>query len=175
MSTITTFFHRRLDLFHTLMIVLFGIATFLSLASLYFQFVMHLEPCPLCIAQRIAVFALTPLFLASAFIKKRISFLISTFFQLLFTLLGFSMAARQIWLIHHPDQVGSGCLPDMSILWHYMPFSDLLTTFLNGSSSCIAISWKLLGMSMPEWTLICFLLFFILIIIAIRARSLKTQ
>lgn len=145
-------------------ILLFGLTAFLSVASLYFQFVMHLNPCPLCIAQRIAVFALTTLFFWGIFITKRRPFIINTSLQLFFALFGAGMAGRQIWLIHLPLSDKTGCMPDISVLWNYLPFWDILMVFLNGSGDCLENSWTFLGISMPEWCL-GFFVFFIVVAI----------
>lgn len=141
--------------------LLLSIALFLFFASLYFQFIVHLEPCPLCVAQRISLLALVLLFFWAFFIKTKNLFIINSTLQLLFALFGASMAGRQIWLMHIPPAEQPGCVPDISILWHYLPFSDLLKVFLNGTGSCVENVWTWLGITMPEWTL-GFFIFFIL-------------
>ena len=35
---------------------------------------------------------------------------------------------------------------------------DVLKKVLQGSGECAEINWTLLGFSMPEWTLLCFVL-----------------
>lgn len=139
--------------------VLLGLATFLSIASVYFQWVLHLEPCPLCIAQRIAIFMLTVLYFLALFTQKRISIIVNTSFTLFFALFGAGMAGRQIWVMTYPPLETSGCLPDISILWHYLPFSDLLKIFFNGTAGCLEQSWHWLGMTMPEWSCVFFVFF----------------
>lgn len=152
-------------------IFLFLVASGLSLASLYFQFVMDLEPCPLCITQRIAVIALTILYFCAIFIKKRKTLIINTSLQLFFALFGAGIAGRHVWLIHHPNEANSGCMPDMSILWHYMPLQDLLKVFFSGSGSCVQAPWTWLGITMPEWTLGFFVFFIIMAGVSFLLRS----
>lgn len=144
---------------------LLELALFLSITSLFFQFVKHLEPCPLCILQRISVFSLTFLCLWALFIKKKTTFIINNSLQLLFALFGAAMASRQIWLIHVPSVDRAGCMPDISILWNYLPFLDILKIIFNGTGDCIEHPWIWLGITMPEWTLGFFIIFALVITI----------
>ena len=36
------------------------------------------------------------------------------------------------------------------------PFFEVLNMVLSGSGECAEVSWRFLGLSMPAWTLICF-------------------
>lgn len=150
-------FLKTSDVHRSISIILFVFAAFLSGASLYFQWVMHLEPCPLCIAQRIAVFGLTLCYFLAFFIKRPFLFIVNTIFQGLFLILGLGMATRQIWLMHHPITIGSGCMPDISILWHYLPLTEILKIFFTGSASCTEHLWTWLGIALPEWSAIAFI------------------
>jgi disulfide bond formation protein DsbB len=159
---------RSLLLFLTLLSFgLFG-------ASLYFQYVEHMEPCPLCVAQRISILLLAFTYLFALFTKRPTLKAINTFFQFLFSIFGASMAARHVWLIHTPALQRPGCLPELSLLWKYLPFKDVLHAFLNGTESCVENTWALLGLSMPEWTL-GFFVFFIIASIVLVLKNSKTE
>ena len=41
-------------------------------------------------------------------------------------------------------------------MFKIMSFSKVLTTVFTGSGECAQINWRLLGLSMPGWVLICF-------------------
>jgi protein dithiol:quinone oxidoreductase len=140
-------------------ILLFSIATFLSVASLYFQFIEHLKPCPLCIAQRVSVFALVLIYFFGCFIQKKRTLIVNIWMQLFFALFGAGMAARQAWLIALPASERTGCMPDISLLWNYLPIWDIFKVFLNGTDDCFENPWTFLGINMPEWTLGFFVLF----------------
>ena len=142
-----------------LLIFLTLLATFLFLASLYFQFIENLEPCPLCIAQRVALFFLAISYFIALFVKKNILKKLNTFAQFFFAIFGTIMASRQVWLMHIPPSEQSGCMPDLSVLWNYLPFLDLVRVFFNGTASCTENAWSWLGVSMPEWTLVFFVFF----------------
>ncbi len=86
------FLDRR---FHWLM---FLGALALSLASVYFEFVVGLKPCPLCIMQRLAMFLLTLFLLLKLMFankKVRCGFACASLFASGF---GFFIAVRQVFL-----------------------------------------------------------------------------
>lgn len=151
-------FLKTNNAYRIISVTLFVFAAFLSGASLYFQWVMHMEPCPLCIAQRVAVFGLTLCYFLAFFIKRSLLFIINTIFQGFFLVLGLGMALRQIWLLHHPILEGSGCMPNISVLWNYLPLTDILKIFFTGTASCTENVWTWLGFSLPEWSALAFIL-----------------
>lgn len=130
----------------------------LLLGSVYMQHVMELEPCPLCILQRVMVL-ITGLFFLIAAIHNpantgtRIySGLISTL-----ALLGAAISARHVWLQSLPaDQVPS-CGPGMGFIMNNFPLADALSLVLKGSGECAEVSWTFLSLSIPAWTLLTFL------------------
>lgn len=130
-------------------------------ASLYFQYIDHLEPCPLCIAQRISVLFLGITYLCALFITRSTWRYINTFFQFLFSIFGASMAGRQVWLIQTPPSERPGCMPDITLLWQYLPFKEVIHAFLNGTESCVESTWTFQGLNMPEWMLGFFIFFII--------------
>ena len=140
-------------------------------ASLYFQYAEHLEPCPLCMAQRMAILLLALTYLWALFIEQKFFYYINTFLQLFFALFGASMAGRQVWLIYTPEIQRPGCMPDMSVLWQYLPFNDFIHAFLNGTVSCAESPWRMFGLAMPEWTLGFFVFFIIASIILLSLRK----
>lgn len=146
-------------------------AAALSGASLYFQWVMFLNPCPLCLAQRFAMFGLTGLFFVAIFVTKKIGMNILLSLQLLFAAFGAAMAGRHVWLLHYPEPESSGCIPDLSILWGYLPFQDFVKIFFNGSGSCLDNPWHFLSFSMPAWSLLCFVGFLLAIGLSYYARK----
>ncbi len=149
-------------------------ATFLFLASLYFQYVEQLEPCPLCISQRVAVFVLAISYLSGFLIKKTFWMRFNIIFQFIFGIFGASMAGRQVWLMHIPASERTGCMPDISLLWHYLPFREIVRAFFSGTESCTENIWSWLGITMPEWTL-GFFVFFILASIFLCFRYLRCR
>jgi disulfide bond formation protein DsbB len=126
--------------------------------ALYAEHVLHLEPCPLCIFQRIAVIALGVVSLVIALVGPRRpgARAIAGVLALIPALAGAGVAARHVWIQHlPPDQIPS-CGPPFAFLRETLPFMKLVRKVLTGDGQCAKIEWTFLGQSMPVWTLVCF-------------------
>jgi disulfide bond formation protein DsbB len=123
--------------------------------ALFSQHVLGLEPCPLCIFQRVAVVGLGLVFLMAAIHSPgRLGRWIYAALLLLVSLAGSAVSARHVWLQNlPPDQVPS-CGPGLDFMLDTFPFTEVLNMVLSGSGECAEVSWSLLGLSMPAWTLI---------------------
>jgi disulfide bond formation protein DsbB len=130
----------------------------LILMALYFQFAGGLEPCPLCISQRIMVLAVGLVLLAAA-IHHPGRLGTRTYALLGFTtaLFGAAISARHVWLQHLPADEVPACGPGLEYMFRYFPLTDTLKAMLTGTGDCAQVDWTLLGLSMPAWVLICFL------------------
>ena len=128
------------------------------LSALYFQFRMGLEPCPLCISQRIMVLALALGFLTAWLHNPRASGTrVYAIITCLTALTGASISARHVWLQHLPAEEAPACGPGLEYMFNYFPLSDTLRLMLTGTGECAKVDWTLLGISMPGWVLVCFL------------------
>ena len=126
--------------------------------ALYAQYHLHLDPCPLCIFQRVAVIALGVVFLIGALHAPDSSGLRRTYavLALLAALAGIAVAGRQVWLQSLPADQVPACGPGLSYMIDSMPFSKMLAKVFMGSGECAVVKWRLLGLAMPAWVLICF-------------------
>jgi len=135
----------------------FLICAGLLLFALYLQFVLHEEPCPLCIFQRAAMAGLGAIFLVAALHNPRRSGAIV--YSLLIGLTagtGAAIAARHVWLQHLPRGQVPECGPGLDYMLQSFPLTQTLRMVLRGSGECAAAGWHFLGLSIPEWTLIFF-------------------
>ncbi|MCB2428329.1 disulfide bond formation protein B [Methylophaga pinxianii] len=139
----------------------------LLLASIYMQHVLELEPCPLCILQRVVVLIIGVFFLIAAIHNPAKTG--SRFYAGLIgvmALMGAAISARHVWLQSLPaDQVPS-CGPGMGFIMQNFPLADALSLVLRGSGECAEVSWTFLSLSIPAWTLLAFLGMFCLAIAA---------
>jgi disulfide bond formation protein DsbB len=130
----------------------------LLLTAIYFQFVGGLDPCPLCISQRIMVLGVALVLLAAFFHNPSAKVVrIYAVAGSLFALAGASISARHVWLQHLPVDQVPACGPGLEYMFHYFPLSDTLRAMLTGTGDCAKVDWTLFGLSMPAWLLICFL------------------
>ena len=121
----------------------------------YLQFVEGLEPCPLCISQRLVFLATGLVFLAGALHNRghRVYACLAT----LSALLGSSVSARHIWLQHLPPEEVPECSPGIEYVFQHFPLADTVKLMLTGTGECAKVDWTLLTLSIPEWALLAFL------------------
>ncbi|HBX57409.1 disulfide bond formation protein B [Pseudomonas sp. UBA2684] len=126
-------------------------------AALYLEHVVGLEPCPLCVVQRVCVigFGLVCL-LAALHAPGRTGRRVYALGALLFAAAGAATAGRQIWLQSVPADQLPACLPSLDYMMEALPFQDIVRMVLHGSADCAEVSWTLFGMSIPEWSLLGF-------------------
>lgn len=124
----------------------------------YFQFVDKLEPCPLCISQRIAILLTGIVFLiAGCHNPGRKGIKCYAILGAVTALCGAAISTRHIWIQHLPPAEVPDCGPGLAYVFQYFPIWDTLKLMLNGTGDCAKIDWTLFGFSMPVWTLLAFL------------------
>ena len=134
----------------------FLISVLLIVYVLYTQYVLGLEPCPLCILQRVAVIALGISFLLLALRpppRKQSKFLASLLLVMISSA-GVGIAARHVWLQNLPPDKVPGCGPGLDFMMSNFPLSEALEMVFSGSGECAEISWSFAFLSMPAWALI---------------------
>jgi len=125
--------------------------------ALYLQYVMDLEPCPLCIFQRVAVIAMGLVFLIAAFHNPgRSGAGAYALLQLLIGGAGAAIAARQVWLQSLPKDQVPACGMGLDYMLETLPFSDVLQKVFEGSGECAEKGWEFLHLSIAGWTLVFF-------------------
>ena len=71
---------------------------------------------------------------------------------------GLAMAGRQLWLQSLPADQVPACGPSVDYMLDVLPWMEVLTTALKGTGDCAEVTWRFLGLSIPGWTAIFFLL-----------------
>lgn len=123
--------------------------------ALYSQHVLLLDPCPLCILQRVAVIALGVAFLAAAIHDpQKIGARIYAFLTALFAASGAAVAGWHVRLQNLPADEVPSCGPGLEYMVENFPLSDVLGMVLKGSGECAEVAWRFLGLTMPTWVLI---------------------
>ncbi len=146
---------------------LFFVASLIGMAfALYLEHVQGLEPCPLCIFQRIGLIAFG-VFSLLAFVHNPTSNKLKRAYTLvagLGVLWSAGVAARHVWLQNLPPDEVPSCGPGLDYLLDALPLKSVFEQVLSGSGECAKIDWTLLGVSLPVWS---FLLFAILVLLSI--------
>lgn len=138
--------------------VLFLASAGLMAFGYYLQYVEGLEPCPLCMTQRVFIVLAGSTALAGALLAGRPSARrLSGTLVLLFCLAGAGFSSRHVWLQSLPKDQVPACGPSIEYLLDALPVMEALEVLLRGDGNCAEVDWRFLGLSIPAWTLLCFL------------------
>ena len=123
--------------------------------ALYSQLYLGLEPCPLCIFQRIGIALLGVAFLAAAVHHPRgwgrYLYALAIAMAALATLL---VAARHVYVQSLPPGTLPSCGAPLSVLLKFTPLWEVVRKVLTGSGECSEVNWRFLGLTMPAWVLL---------------------
>ncbi len=123
--------------------------------ALYSQYGLGLEPCPLCIFQRVAVIATGSIFLLAALHgPARLGRLIYGGLAAAAAAVGLGVAGRHVWLQNLPPDQVPACGPGLDFMLDTFGLGEVLRMVLSGSGECADVSWSFLGLSMPAWVAI---------------------
>lgn len=127
--------------------------------ALYLQYVLHQEPCPLCMIQRFIFIAMLVLFaIATLHNPKRSGAKVYGVLIILLALSGVSTAGRHIWLQHLPKDQVPACGPGLDYMLGNFPMAEVWQELMHGSGECAAKGWTFLGLGIPEWSLFLYVL-----------------
>jgi disulfide bond formation protein DsbB len=128
-------------------------------AIFYLQEYLGLDPCPMCILQRYAFFAIGIVALVAAIHDPRGAALKAyAGLVILFALAGGAVAVRHSYLQHFPP-LRETCGTDLDFLLDTFSLSEAFPKIFAGTGSCSKVDWKLIGLSIPEWALVWYLIF----------------
>lgn len=127
--------------------------------ALYTQHVVGLEACPLCIFQRVALMALGAVLLVAglhnpAGRSARAYGIVGA----LVAAIGGGISIRHVYLQNLPPDQVPVCGPGLEYMLDAFPLLETLRIVLIGSGECADVNWSFLGLSMPAWVLIWFVL-----------------
>jgi disulfide bond formation protein DsbB len=138
----------------------FAVCTGMLAFGYFLQFVKGIEPCPLCMIQRLA-FAITGVvsLVAALHHPARIGARLYGAIIALAALGGAAVAARHVWLQHIPAEQRPSCGPGLDYLLSTFGPLESFSRILRGSGECGVVDWTFLGLSIPELTLPSFIAF----------------
>ncbi len=127
-------------------------------AIVYFQMYLELEACPLCIMQRVVYIGLALLFLI-AFLHNPgwLGEKIYAGLVVISALTGAGVSAWHVRLQHLPEDQVPLCGPGLEYMMEVFSFTEMLQQVFQGSGECADVLWQFLGLSIPGWTLVSFL------------------
>lgn len=120
----------------------------------YLQYVEDQNPCPLCMVQRVAFYALAVVFLLAALHgPKRRGIVVYGLLAFLVAALGAAVAARHVWLQSLPAHLVPACGPGLETMLKRFPLADVVGKVLMGSGECAEAGWRFLGLTIAGWSL----------------------
>ena len=144
--------------------------------ALYVQHVDFLDPCPLCVLQRMAYMWIGAVALLAALHNP------ATLGRWIYGLLlmagsvtGAAIAGRHVWLQNLPADQVPDCGMGLNYMLDTMPVLEVLREVFYGSGECAEVIWSFLGLSMPSWTLLWYIFFTVgtitVLILANKAKA----
>lgn len=140
--------------------------------GLYLQHVVGLEPCPMCIVQRYALVLVAVVAGVTAIAKSRGLLMAGSGVMVLLSGFGAFVAARQSFLQWYPPEIAS-CGRDFYGMIETFPLKRAIPMIFKGSGDCTKIDWTFLGLSIANWSFLCFAVIALvgLLLIARQARK----
>ena len=128
----------------------------------YLELVEGLEPCPMCMLQRICYIAIAVVSLAGAVHGPRLrAVYLYGSLTALAAMLGAAIAGRQVWLQHLPPDLVPECGPGLEFMLEVFPLAEAIKQIFMGSGECAQVLWTFLGLSIAAWSLVCFCSIFV--------------
>jgi len=137
--------------------------------ALYLQYGLQLDPCPLCIFQRVAVIATGIVFLVAALQNPGRRG--AAFYAVLTSVtagIGAALAAWHIWIQGQPKGSVPSCGMGLDYMLDTMPLTDVISKVLKGSGECAEQGWLFLGLAIPSWTFVFFVAMIVVAIVLVR-------
>jgi len=138
----------------------------------YAQFVQGLEPCPLCILQRVAFITMALGALAGVVHGSRGGWR-WLYGGVVFAggVWGVATAGRHLWLQGLPPDQVPDCGPGLAFMVEYFSLFEAVREAFTGSGECAELDWSFLGLSMPGWTLVWYVVLMLITALAVRRPS----
>jgi disulfide bond formation protein DsbB len=139
---------------HTNVLIVIA-CTGLIATALILQTMLALNPCPLCITQRVCVIVVGVIALIAAVHNPaRTGVKIYALLQGLAAILGIAVAGRHVWIQSLPADQVPACGPGLKYMFANFPFMDALGLLFRGDGNCAVVDWTFLTLSIPAWVLI---------------------
>ena len=128
----------------------------------YFEYVKGLQPCPLCLMQRLSTFLFGTFCLMGLCLSTLHRARTVAVFQMVLTAFGLFFAGRQMWLQSLPAEQTATCMPSLDMLFHYFSKDQVFKALFWGTGDCGEVGGRWFGLSLPSWSALYFLVMLII-------------
>ena len=128
--------------------------------ALTIQTQFNLEPCPLCVSQRIVFILIGLLFLVFSFLNptRLIKFIHFASLSVV-NIVGMVFAIKHILIQGKWITVPAECGIDLDYMFENFPIREAFSLLFKGTGDCSEIDWLFLGLSLPQLALIAYIMF----------------
>ena len=143
---------------------LFGsfLAFILVVLAVAIQTQFNLQPCPLCVSQRIVFIVIGFLFFLFSFLKpNQLIKFIHVLTLLTANIVGIVFAIRHIMIQSKWITVPAECGIDLDYMFENFPLTEAFSLLFKGTGDCSEIDWLFLGLTLPQLALIAYIMFVI--------------
>ena len=135
-------------------------------AALLIQLIYELEPCPLCITQRIIFIVIGFIFVFFLLLKHNFITRIAHLLMLATaSITGIVFSGRHIMIQEKWITVPAECGIDLNYMFENFPLTQAMNLLFKGTGDCSNIDWNFIGITLPQLALMGYLLFLTIAII----------
>ena len=153
----------------TLALWILAVTGALLFGALVMEHIFEMVPCPLCLMQRIWFFAAGLFAFVGLMHDPRWG--IYPLLSMTSAVVGGGFAIRQLYLQSLPADRVPACGPDINYMIDAFPLHEVLAAMTRGTGDCAAVTWQFLGLSIPGWALVGFVVILVLCIAQLRAGN----
>ena len=129
-------------------------------AAIFIQLKFSLEPCPLCITQRILFIVIAILFTGFYFLPYNQLVRYLQAITIIFSgLTGVVFSFRHILIQAKIIEVPAECGIDLNYMFDNFPLSEAINLLFRGTGDCSQIDWTFMGLTLPQMALFGYLFF----------------
>ncbi|MGH8863803.1 MAG: disulfide bond formation protein B, partial [Burkholderiales bacterium] len=123
--------------------------------AFYSQYVLDLQPCHLCIFQRVTVAAMGLAFLVATLnANGRVSGAITAILIAITGLATLATSGRHVWLQMQPPGSVPSCGADLDFMFQLFPVTEVIMKVFKAGGECAKADFTLLGLSIPAWVFV---------------------
>jgi len=145
----------------------------LELTALWFQHVMGLKPCVMCIYERNALFGVMGAGLVGAIAPKTPLRLAALALWVYSAWQGLRLSYEHTMIQLHPNPFTTSDFADR--FPHGLPLATWLPTVFPASGDCAERSWTFLTLSMPQWMIVVFAGYLLVALLVLIAQPFKAK
>jgi disulfide bond formation protein DsbB len=123
--------------------------------AFYSQYALEMQPCHLCIFQRVTVAAMGVAFLLAALHSS--GRLRGAIYAVLIGVAGLATLAtsgRHVWIQMQPPGSIESCGADLHFMLEIFPLTEVILKVFKAGGECAKVDFTLLGLSMPAWVFV---------------------